>query len=50
MASHKTAASLRKGGFALSDFRTIGPGRIRLGAVCIAGVARPIAGRRYATV
>jgi SAM-dependent methyltransferase len=45
-----TPASLRKGGFALSDVRPIRPGRIRLGALCIAGVARPIAGRRYATV
>ena len=45
-----TAASLRSGGFALSDVRPVGPGRIRLGAVCIAGVARPIAGHRYATV
>lgn len=45
-----TAASLRKGGFALSDVRPIGPGRIQLGAACITGVARPIPGRRYATV
>ena len=39
-----TAASLRKGGFALSDIRRIGPGRIRRGAACISGLARPIAG------
>jgi SAM-dependent methyltransferase len=45
-----TVASLRKGGFALSDVRPIGAGHVRRGAVCIAGVARPIAGRRYATV
>lgn len=45
-----TATSLRKGGFALTDVRPIGLRGVQLGGTCIAGVARPIPGRRYATV